>query len=82
MLENNQNKGCGVSPPRHTANKAVHKGNKPTNTMVCAEVVCCKAKAVSSGKPTTTPTTTHNKAGKSWRLGWGCFNSHSSGASG
>jgi hypothetical protein len=54
-LQKTQNSGRGRSPPRSTAKAAVHSGNKPTNTMECAEVTCCSASAVNNGNPTTTP---------------------------
>ena len=71
--ENNQNSGRGRSPPRSTANPAVHSGSSPTKTMECAEVTCCRASAVSSGKPITTPNAvTANdhrspRSGRGWR---------------
>ncbi|MNG08876.1 hypothetical protein D3C84_922640 [compost metagenome] len=56
--EKNQNTGRGRSPPRNTPNAAVASGNRPTNTMECADVTYCRASAVNSGKPTTTPSAT------------------------
>ncbi|MNT17836.1 hypothetical protein D3C72_1530130 [compost metagenome] len=53
--ENSQNRGRGRSPPLSTAKTAVLSGSKPTKTMECAEVTCCNAIAVNSGKPTTPP---------------------------
>ena len=74
---NNQNSHDGRSPPRHTANKAVHNGSKPTNTMVWADDVYCKAHAVSKGKPNTTPMATNNSAGSCEACGRFCLSSHS-----
>ena len=56
--ENSQNAGFGRSPPRMTPKIAVASGNSPMNTIECADVMCWSASAVSSGKPTTTPSAT------------------------
>lgn len=53
--ENNQKSGLGRSPPRRTAKIAVLIGNNPKKTMECAELTCCRAKAVKSGNPMSTP---------------------------
>ncbi|MNC64558.1 hypothetical protein D3C81_2279730 [compost metagenome] len=57
-MEKNQKAGRGRSPPRSTPNIAVAKGSRPRKTMEWAEVTCCNANAVNSGKPTTTPNAT------------------------
>ena len=48
--ENSQNSGFGRSPPRRTPKMAVASGSRPMKTIECAEVMCCSASAVSSGK--------------------------------
>ena len=65
MIENNQNAGWGRSPPRNTPNIAVVRGNIPKNTIECAEVTYCRAKAESNGNPITTPIATRLKE-KRW----------------
>ena len=56
--ENSQKAGFGRSPPRRTPKIAVASGSRPMKTIECAEVMCWSASAVSSGKPTTTPSAT------------------------
>ena len=71
--ENNQKSGLGRSPPRRTAKIAVLIGNKPKKTMEWAELTCCRAKAVKSGNPMTTPNALTASAGmfeavgRAWR---------------
>ena len=43
-----------------------------------AAVICCRAKAVSNGNPTTTPTATIRSDGRSRRIGRSCLNTASS----
>ncbi|MNL43631.1 hypothetical protein D3C87_1661520 [compost metagenome] len=61
IIENNQNKGFGLSPPRSTPKLAVASGSSPKNTSESADVRYCSAKALKRGKPITTPTATINK---------------------
>ena len=67
--ENSQNPGLGRSPPRSTPNIAVDRGSSPMKTIECADVTCCRASAVRSGKPTTTPSATMNRDVRSLREG-------------
>ncbi len=76
--EKSQKAGRGRSPPRRTAKIAVASGNSPTKTMECAEVTCRRARAVNSGKPTTTPSETMKSDVKSWRAGRFCLKTSSS----
>ena len=75
---NAQNSGLGRSPPRHTANKAVLKGSKPTNTIMCADDACCKAKEVNKGKPKTTPMLTKISERSCAACGRVCLSKHKS----
>ena len=68
-MEKNQKAGFGRSPPRMTPKMAVASGNSPMKTIECAEVTCCRASAVSKGKPTTTPSATTSSEAMSRRAG-------------
>ena len=67
--ENSQNPGLGRSPPRSTPNIAVDRGSSPMKTIECADVTCCRARAVRSGKPTTTPSAVMKRDVRSLREG-------------
>src|SRR3546814_339012 len=67
--ENSQKAARGRSPPRSTAKTAVQRGSRPMKTIECAEVMCCRAKAVNNGKPTTQPSETRVKERKSVKSG-------------
>src|SRR3546814_10565361 len=67
--ENSQKAARGRSPPRSTAKTAVQRGSRPRKTIECAEVMCCRAKAVNNGKPTTQPSETRVKERKSVKSG-------------
>jgi len=67
--EKSQKAGFGRSPPLMTPKIAVASGNRPMKTMECAEVTCCSASAVSSGKPTTTPSAMTTSEMRSCREG-------------
>ena len=69
MQENNQKAGRGLSPPLSTPKIAVESGNSPMKTIEWAAVTCVSAKAVSSGKPTTTPSATTINCAKSFLVG-------------
>ena len=70
--ENSQNIGFGRSPPRRTPKMAVASGRRPMKTMERADVMCWSASAVSSGKPTTTPSPTTTSEPTSLRSGFIC----------
>jgi len=70
--ENSQNSGRGRSPPLMTPKMAVDSGNRPMKTIDRAEVMCCRARADSRGKPTTTPTAITASDIRSRRSGRAC----------
>lgn len=76
--ENSQNAGRGRSPPRSTPKIAVASGSRPTKMMEWAVVTCFSARAVSKGKPTTTPSATITSDSRSPRSGRFCRNRSSS----
>jgi hypothetical protein len=57
-IENSQKTGFGLSPPRKTPKIAVASGKRPMKTIEWADVMCWRARAVSRGKPITTPIAT------------------------